>query len=130
MIRPLQYRIARLAVVLIMSGLAISCGAAPMQTIERCGWLDNSSPGNVSLFDGKDEWVLAMQGRPGARGRWPSIDPADKVTGGRGSYGYGCACLTMNVQGDKVVSIRKGAPRRLAECRQTSSLREVERLLQ
>ena len=65
----------------------------------RCGWLDNPSPGNASLYDKDGEWTIAVQGGHQANGDWPPDVQAGTVDQARGSgdYGYGCVCLTVDV---------------------------------
>jgi len=59
----------------------------------RCGWLDNPTPGNVTLTDKDGEWVIAVQGGYRAEGADDLPDfNREWVAIGAGSYGYGCAC--------------------------------------
>ncbi|WP_199778785.1 DUF4087 domain-containing protein [Methylobacterium sp. 285MFTsu5.1] len=61
----------------------------------RCGWFDNPSPGNATLYDRDGEWAIAIQGGHQAKGDWPpNFAPSQHVKPGTASYGYGCACFT------------------------------------
>src|SRR5215210_2248716 len=75
-------------------GTAGASGAVRAET--RCGWFDNPTPANASLHDREDEWIIAVQGGHQAEGDWPEFGPKQWVETNV-HYGYGCACLTVEV---------------------------------
>jgi len=85
------------AVLLMLTAAEAAAGAIE----KRCGWWDNPSPGNVSLIDRAGEWVLYAQGNYSADFRvTPQFDVNDEtqfVRTGNASYGYGCVCLTGQI---------------------------------
>ena len=62
-------------------GLAIALVfAAPLRaanTEERCGWLENPTPGNWWLRDARGLWIISAQGDPYAEGveKMPELEP-------------------------------------------------------
>jgi hypothetical protein len=98
----------------------------------RCGWFDNPSPGNASLFDKEGEWIIAIQGGHQAMGDWPSgFAPKQWIRIGAGHYGYGCACLDMTVNAEEktVLEIKSGKARPLSLCRKDPAVAKVEKTL-
>jgi hypothetical protein len=98
----------------------------------RCGWLDNPSPGNASLHDKDGEWTIAVQGEYQANGDWPpAFRPGRWISRGPGSYGYGCACLTVELDPaeKKFLTILSGQTRPLSVCRKDSAIARIERQL-
>ncbi|NOT86410.1 MAG: DUF4087 domain-containing protein [Methylococcaceae bacterium] len=91
----------------------------------RCGWFENSSPGNASLTDKDGEWTIAVQGGYEAKGDWPTFKKLDWVSSGAGSYGYGCVCLkvTTNSESQEIVEIFKAIPKKLTDCRRDKALK-------
>lgn len=93
----------------------------------RCGWLDNPSPGNASLFDRDGEWTIAVQGGHQASGDWPpAFRPGEWIRLGPGDYGYGCACLSVNVDASEktILNVASGKARPLSVCRKDFGHRE------
>jgi hypothetical protein len=79
---------------------AAAVAQAPVATRgKRCGWLHNPTPANWSLVDRDGEWLLGVQGGYQAPGldELPDLTEHDWVVTNSGSYGYGCACLTLEV---------------------------------
>ena len=80
-------------------GLAIALVfAAPLRaanTEERCGWLENPTPGNWWLRDARGLWLISAQGGPYAEGveKMPELEPEHFVAT-NGHYGYSCACVS------------------------------------
>ena len=126
---PVSMRLA--GCVFVLALLPAHVGSAADGQL-RCGWFDNSSPGNASLFDKDGEWTIAMQGEHQAKGTWPpKFAPGQLVKTGGASYGYGCACLKMAVdsaakQVNEIFSA-KGVP--LSVCRKDRSIAAVEKTL-
>ncbi len=109
--------------------------AAPMPARAanvRCGWLDNPSPGNASLFDKDGEWTIAVQGGHQANGDWPpAFEPGQWIRRGPGDYGYGCACLAVDVDVPEktILNISSGKARPLSVCRRDSAIANIEKRL-
>lgn len=112
----------------VFASLAMSAASAAEGEL-RCGWFSNPSPGNASLYDKDGEWTIAVQGGHQADGDWPPTFPSGGyVAAGRGSYGYGCACLRVTVDKaeNNVLKILSGKGRPLAVCRGDKTLRGIE----
>jgi hypothetical protein len=103
---------------------------APAQTPagaeRRCGWLANPTPANWWLTDRDGEWTLGAQGGYQA----PGMDGMpDMTTRGwvetNGSYGYGCACMTVSTDRRTmhVTRLYAATPVPLRQCRNDRTLR-------
>lgn len=89
----------------------------------RCGWFDNPTPANASLHDREDEWIIGVQGGHQAEGDWPSFGPKQWVET-NGHYGYGCACMSVVVDGEHhVLEIKSARARPLSACRRDKALK-------
>ena len=102
-------------------------GATPsaMQNSEmRCGWFSNPTPANASLFDADAEWLIGVQGGYQADGDWPEFGPKEWVKTNV-HYGYGCACMRVQVDRaeKKVIRIESARARPLSACRKDRALR-------
>ena len=91
----------------------------------RCGWLHNPTPANWWLTDRDGQWILGTQGREPVAGmdEMPDMSSGEWVES-NGSYGYGCACMDMEVDpasGD-VLRISAASPKPLAQCRNDRKL--------
>jgi len=98
----------------------------------RCGWLDNPSPGNASLYDKDGEWTIAVQGGYQATGDWPPVfKPRQWIRRGPGDYGYGCVCLTveLDLKEKNILTILSGGARPLSICRKDSAIAKIEKQL-
>ncbi len=104
--------------------------AGPAQTPagaeRRCGWLSNPTPANWWLTDRHGEWTLSAQGGYQA----PGMDNLpDRSTEGwvetNGSYGYGCACLTVRTDRRtmRITRLYSATPVPLRQCRADPRLR-------
>ena len=87
---------------------------------QRCGWLDNPTPGNWWLTDRDREWTIATQGD--GNGEILDAVPDMSVKGWvktNGSYGYGCACMTVvtDLKAERIVRILAAKPVPLRQCR-------------
>jgi hypothetical protein len=78
---------------LLIAALALASTSTPET---RCGWLQNPTPANYWLIDRDGEWTIGAQGGFRAEG-WDDMPDmsARGWVGTNGSYGYGCACLTV-----------------------------------
>lgn len=94
----------------------------------RCGWFDNPTPSNISLYDRDGEWIIGVQGGYQVEGDWdwPVFKPRQWVSTNAGSYGYGCACMHLRVdrQTHRVLEIKSSRARSLAACRKDQSLKK------
>ena len=106
-------------IILAAAMLAVRPGAAGGDAAEtRCGWFDNPTPGNASLHDREDEWIIGVQGGHQAEGDWPEFGPKQWVETNV-HYGYGCACMsvTINRRDQTVTQIFSARPVPLRQCR-------------
>lgn len=98
----------------------------------RCGWFDNPTPANISLYDGEDEWIIGVQGGYQVEGDWdwPDFKAGQWVSTNAGSHGYGCACLRLRVNREthRALEIKSARPRPLAACRRDKSLKRWKQL--
>lgn len=107
---------------------AILAAAAPESpgTERRCGWLQNPTPANYWLVDRDGEWTISSQGGFHAEG-WDEM--SDMTARGwvhtNGSYGYGCACLTVTTDRAemRITRILSATPLPLRRCRRDRRLR-------
>jgi hypothetical protein len=99
--------------------------AAEAAPERRCGWLHNPTPGNHWLTDRDGQWILSAQGGPELPGmdRIPDMTTREWVRT-NGYYGYGCACVTMEVNRAqrRVLRVTAAEQLPLSRCRADSSL--------
>jgi len=124
-------RVDRAAGILIFGVFLLTAGtlrADVPQVHTRCGWFDNSSPGNATLADRDGEWTIGQQGGHQATGTWPNFKAGQWVRTGVGSYGYGCACMRVTVNADtqEIVEIQSSFSKPLSACRKDRALKEPE----
>ncbi|MGH8820611.1 MAG: DUF4087 domain-containing protein [Rhodoferax sp.] len=115
--------------IVILTGLLAggACAKEPaLKAQTRCGWWDNPTPQNVSLFDHDGEWIVGIQGDHQAEGDWPNFKASQWVNTNR-SYGYGCACLdvVLDPRTHEVIRIRSAHARPLSVCRGDPALKGV-----
>jgi hypothetical protein len=110
-------------------GLAIALvAAAPSGAAtaeERCGWLENPTPGNLWLRDAHGLWIISAQGGPPADGTEKLPEPAaDHFVATNGHYGYSCACVTgvFDAQTERVARVDAGRVMSLSVCRGDKTL--------
>jgi hypothetical protein len=104
--------------------------AVPAETkgVRRCGWLSNPTPANWWLTDSEGQWILGTQGADQAPGmdEMPDMSTAGWVET-NGSYGYGCACMTITADSEgKVIRIADPQPKPLKQCRADRKLPKPE----
>jgi len=99
--------------------------AMPARAEQRCGWIDNPTPANWSLVDREGEWIIGSQGGRQAEG----MDLIPDLTGRNwtrtnGSYGYGCACMSVSTDRAErsIVAIRSVRQLPLSKCRKDPGL--------
>ncbi|WP_155803300.1 DUF4087 domain-containing protein [Bordetella sp. FB-8] len=109
----------------LLAGAAYA-GSPTQKDQLRCGWWDNPTPQNVSLFDRDGQWLVSVQGGHQAEGDWPDFKDSQWVNT-NGHYGYGCACLNVAVdlRSHEVVRIRAAHARPLSVCRRDPALKGV-----
>ena len=112
----------------IAASVSQSVAADSFET--RCGWFDNPTPGNVSLFDRDAEWIIGIQGgyQVAADWPWPKF-AAGQWKKTNGNHGYGCACLAVKTDPltRQVLAIGKVQARPLQSCRQDLALKKWRR---
>ncbi|WAL85030.1 DUF4087 domain-containing protein [Pandoraea sp. XJJ-1] len=112
-----------LAVCLLM---ALSAHAVSSNRENRCGWLQNPTPGNWWLDDKDGSWTLSVMGEPPVPGfdEIPDMSTKGWVVTNAGSHGYGCACVDMEVERGtgKVVRIFAAKPLSLKRCKADRAL--------
>ena len=91
----------------------------------RCGWFSNPTPANASLYDRDGEWIIGVQGGYQAEGDWPDFSPKQWIETNV-HYGYGCACLRVQVDRstERVIKIESSRPRPLSACRRDKALKK------
>lgn len=114
-------RTAGLGLILILAGLT-TAGAAE----NRCGWLVNPTPGNWWLTDRDGTWTLATQGMEASDDvmlNLPEFDENEYVAS-NGNYGYGCACLSVDLDesGEQIVNVYGGKTLPLSRCESDKAL--------
>ena len=118
------------------SGNAVAAGpapappaaAAPASGVRRCGWLSNPTPANWWLTDSEGQWILGTQGADQAPGmdEMPDMSTAGWVET-NGSYGYGCACMTITADSEgKGTRIADAQPKPLKQCKADRKLPKPE----
>jgi len=95
--------------------LALSACLGRALADERCGWLENPTPGNWWLKNADGVWIISAQGGPYAEGaeKLPEPTPGQFVAT-NGHYGYSCACVSGNFDGRTQSVTRLDATRVLA----------------
>lgn len=93
----------------------------------RCGWLVNPTPGNWWLTDADGDWMMSVQGGDSlddnSWGKVPELGGKEYVAT-NGSYGYGCACLSVNVDKNamQITKVFSGKNLPLKKCRTDKNL--------
>lgn len=93
----------------------------------RCGWFENPTPANYSLYDREAEWLFGVQGGYQLEDfEIPVFKKGQWVEGSNGSYGYGCACFEMRVdfETNHVLKIKKSYAKPLSACRKDKALKK------
>ena len=96
----------------------------------RCGWLMNPTPANWRLTDRDGTWTLMSQGeepRDEVMENLPDFDEKQYVAS-NGNYGYGCACLSVDVDraAARILRVHSGRTLPLAKCVKDGALPSPE----
>lgn len=114
-----------------LAAALLALAIIPAQAAEnRCGWLVNPTPGNWWLTDKDATWILATQGIEApdeVMMNVPEFDETEYVAS-NGNYGYGCACLSVDVDeaSQTVVAVHSGKTLPLKRCKADKSLPSPE----
>lgn len=87
---------SRIATLLIASASLLAATPLVAAPENRCGWIQNPTPGNYWLDDRDGTWIITTQGmddEPLGMENFPDISTGDYVAV-NGSYGYTCGCIT------------------------------------
>src|SRR6185369_14517873 len=127
--QPLRYRLIVASLLLAMALVGTSPGSAARAALEksemRCGWFSNPTPANASLYDRDGEWIIGVQGGYQAEGDWPDFSAKQWIETNV-HYGYGCACLGVQIDRStkRVIKIESSRPRPLSACRRDKALKK------
>ena len=96
----------------------------------RCGWLMNPTPANWWLTDRDGTWTLMSQGeepRDEVMENLPDFEEKQYVAS-NGNYGYGCACLSVDVDraDARILRVHSGRTLPLAKCVKDGALPSPE----
>ncbi|WP_439146380.1 DUF4087 domain-containing protein [Vibrio sp.] len=98
----------------------------------RCGWLENPSPANMWLIDRDGTWNLSVQGTPSVLNEksmellYKAIANENEFVRTNRSYGFSCACLTVDADKDtnSITAIYKSKQLSLKQCLEDISITE------
>ncbi|WP_373891099.1 DUF4087 domain-containing protein [Klebsiella variicola] len=93
----------------------------------RCGWLENPTPGNYWLTDKDGDWTISTQEKEGPKEMEYLVGfPSKEFINTNNSYGYGCGCILSEASKESKEITRifnfKALPLRV--CKTDPSLRE------
>lgn len=113
---------------LLLVSLSLLSMNAFAATQNRCGYIENPTPGNYSLLDSAGEWMISVQGGHQADGDvaapQTAKDPEYVLT--NGNYGYWCGCVTatVDVKEKKVLKIKSSRMLPLNTCLRDKKLNQ------
>lgn len=90
----------------------------------RCGWVENPTPGNWWLTDADGQWSIMTQGGHEAAG----MDLIGDISAGdyvatNGNYGHACGCMQVDTDGQSAIArIMSFRQLPLAKCENDASL--------
>lgn len=85
----------RIAPLFLSFTLILGATTAVSAKENRCGWIQNPTPGNYWLDDGEGSWMMMAQGsdmEPLGMENMPDFTTGDFVQT-NGYYGYACGCI-------------------------------------
>ena len=120
MIRIMKRSLLVLAIISFISIIALPVKA----TETRCGWLHNPTPANWYLRDRDGTWVISRQGGYQAEGMDNIPSDEKEYVRTNGYYGYGCACLEVATDSNRmrIIAIQGGEALPLSTCREDPNL--------
>ena len=104
-----------------------SASAQPNKFETRCGWFQNPTPANYSLYNKDNEWFIGVQGDHQVKNfQIPAFKRGQWMNFFERSYGYGCACFQMTVDKEtqNVLEIKKSYSKPLSACRKDKALKK------
>lgn len=101
--------------------------AQPLAAAEnRCGWIQNPTPGNLWLDDSQGSWLLSAQGSDDeALGMENISDFSERdFVRTNGNYGYACACMKVETDSaaKRIVAVYSFKQLALAKCEKDARL--------
>jgi hypothetical protein len=108
-----------------LTSLSLLLLSAPAAFAEnRCGWVQNPTPGNWWLTDRDGQWIIMSQGGYEA----PGMDAIGDIAAGdyvadNGNYGYACGCMNVETNGkDTITEIHSFKQLKLSKCKNDKNL--------
>lgn len=107
----------------VIAGLLANPGFAAEN---RCGWVENPTPGNYWLTDRDGSWTILTQGsdvEPAGVDLMPDFSAGEFVKT-NGNYGNACACMSVDVDKTemRVTQIHSVRQLALAKCQNDKKL--------
>lgn len=93
----------------------------------RCGWIENPTPGNYWLTDREGDWTISTQGKEGTEGMEYLVGfSSNEFINTNNRYGYGCGCIISDSskKTKKITRIFSFKELPLRVCKMDPSLRE------
>ncbi|MCM2399161.1 DUF4087 domain-containing protein [Rhizobium sp. S95] len=90
----------RIVTLLIASASLLAATPLAAAPENRCGWIQNPTPGNYWLDDRDGTWIITTQGmddEPLGMENFPDISTGDYVAV-NGNYGYTCGCVKAETE--------------------------------
>ncbi len=127
----------RARLILLSLTLSLNATASALAKENRCGWIQNPTPGNYWLDDGEGSWMLMAQGseqEPLGMENMPDFTVGDFVQT-NGYYGYACGCIQAETErtdefGDgfigRITAIYGVKQLPISQCRADKALRDPE----
>lgn len=112
-----------------LSGLTAALVLCALPTLSqaaenRCGWIQNPTPGNWWLVDAEGMWPIRSQGaedEPEGMDLIPDISEREYVRT-NGNYGYACACMRVETDDERILEILSFKQQKLSQCKNDKSL--------
>jgi hypothetical protein len=123
-----RYAIAAARLLLALPFALVALVPVRAQAAERrCGYVENPTPGNWWLTDGRGQWIMGTQGREPAEGM-ETIPQSFYEFGWvrtNGYYGYRCGCLTVDTDrtGLRITRVRAAQALPMKRCTADPALR-------